>query len=376
MNPMNDPHVRSGAVIALRLFDIAYSVDLRAVESLWKEKGGGMVVRSSLSSTPAKAVSFDVAPLLLDLGPIPITVGGTPLQALLSARLYDFGVAALAIRIPVTDLGWKDFTAFCNEVERALGATAGKAPWPSLLQKIMPVIAPAMIRPNAVPLEEDHLITLVNSWKEPIKASILPEIADLGPLLSGESRPLSEQTRGFLLKHRFSHSEEDLVILTWDRAFICEPGDDSDAADVIEVANAQLLQFRYYDELLNGELPMMYELVKKARRAANILAPRRFADLARRLYTLVAEVTELTAKAGNVLQVTEDVHLARIHQAALEVLRVPTVSASVERKLSIIRDTYAALYAEASGSRAELLELAIILLIVIEIVIALIRHGI
>ena len=40
---------------------------------------------------------------------------------------------------------------------------------------------------------------------------------------------------------------------------------------------------------------------------------RRFADLARRLYTMVAEVTELTEKVDNALQVTEDVYLARIY---------------------------------------------------------------
>jgi len=92
------------------------------------------------------------------------------------------------------------------------------------------------------------------------------------------------------------------------------------------------------------------------------------------LYTLVAEVTELTEKVDNALQVTEDVYLARIYSAALELFRVPTVSAAVDRKLSIIRDTYTALYNEASGARGELMELAIVILIVAEIMLALLRH--
>ena len=50
------------------------------------------------------------------------------------------------------------------------------------------------------------------------------------------------------------------------------------------------------------------------------------------------------------------------------------MSAAVDRKLSIVKDTYAALYAEASGSRGELWEIAIVILIVIEIGIALIWH--
>ena len=154
-----------------------------------------------------------------------------------------------------------------------------------------------------------------------------------------------------------------------------EPRRDSDVADVLEVANAQLLELRYYDELLDDELPAMYARVEAARGTKPLFAARRFAALARRLYTLVAEVTELTEKVDNALQVTEDVYLARIYASALELFRVPRLGAAVDRKLAIIRDTYTALYDEASGSRAEFLELAIIVLIVIEIGLALIaRH--
>jgi uncharacterized Rmd1/YagE family protein len=45
----------------------------------------------------------------------------------------------------------------------------------------------------------------------------------------------------------------------------------------------------------------------------------------------------------------------------------------VDRKLAIIRDTYTALYDEASSRRSELLEVLIVLLIVAEIVLALVR---
>jgi hypothetical protein len=163
------------------------------------------------------------------------------------------------------------------------------------------------------------------------------------------------------------------VVLTWDRAFIYEPRGDADVIDVLEVANAQLLEMRYYDELLDAELPRMYDLVEATRRRWALPGARRFADLARRLYTMVAEVTELTEKVDNALQVTEDVYLARIYAAALELFRVPTVSAAVDRKLSIIRDTYAALYDEAHSSRSEVLEIFVLLLIAVEIVLAIIR---
>jgi hypothetical protein len=373
---MVELHVNAGSVIALRLFDIAYSIDLQKVEHLWPSRKGGTAVRSSLLTAPKKSLTFDVPPVLLSLDPLSLVIDGRPLACGVTARFYDFGVVSLAIRVPASDMQWNEFTRFANAVDNEIGPSADKGPWNLILDQLKNDLSAALHRPNASLIQEDHLLAVVQQWSEPIVTGLdLPDRIDLIPLLSGETRILSEKYRKDLLKQRFSYYEDDLVVLTWDRSFIYEPRNDSDVADIIEVANAQLLEFRYYDELLDDELPRMYELVKKARRATNVLASRRFADLARKLYTLVAEVTELTERAENVLQVTEDVYLARVYQAALEIFRVPTVSAAVDSKLSIIRDTYAALYEEASGARGELLELAIILLIVIEIVIAMARHA-
>ena len=113
--------------------------------------------------------------------------------------------------------------------------------------------------------------------------------------------------------------------------------------------------------------------MEAARRATSLFAPRRYVNLARSLYTLVAEVTELTEKVENALQVTGDVYLARVYAAALDLFRVPIVSAAVGRKLAIIRDTYAALNDEASARRAEWLEIAILVLILIEVILLLLR---
>jgi len=366
--------IEAGSVIALRLFDIAYSINLTKVESLWSSGSNGQVSRSRLSSTPEKALTFDVPPVLLQLEPIMLFVGGSSCQATVSARLYEFGVVAFSVRIPVTKMTWPMYCNLVNSVDQMIGPNVETNVWKELLESVTGPLNAALTRPSNSLLEEDHLIAVVQQWNRPVKGSDVPELVDLIPILSGEQRSLSESARQDLLKQRFSYYEDDLAVVTWDRAFIYEPRSDSDVTDIFEAANAQLLEFRYYDELLDDELPRMYELVNKARRATNLLAPRRFADLARKLYTLVAEVTELTEKADNVLQVTEDVYLARIYLASLKIFRVPAISAAVDRKLSIVKDTYAALYAEASGSRGELLEIAIVILIVIEIGIALIWH--
>ncbi|WP_299695510.1 hypothetical protein [Hydrocarboniphaga sp.] len=367
--------VEAGSIVALRLFDIAYAIDLAAAESAWArhtQSAGSR--RSQLSGSPAKAIAFDVPPVLLPLAPMLLQLQDRGVQAQVSARLYDFGVVAFSVRIPIEGCAWGEFNERIEAVNAVLGAAASPTIWHGLLEHVRPLIASALTRPSTSTIQEDYLLGIVHRFDETLTANELLDRVDLVPMLSGERRTLSEGARRDLMRQRYSYYEDDLVVLTWDRAFIYEPRGDSDVADVLEVANAQLLEMRYYDELLDDELPRMNDLVEETRGSIGVLAPRRFAHLARRLYTLVAEVTELTEKVDNALQVTEDVYLARIYSAALDLFRVPNVSAAVDRKLSIIRDTYTALYDESSGARGELMELAIVVLIVAEIVLALLRH--
>lgn len=365
--------VAAGTIIAYRLFDVAYAIDLGIAEQTWARTVRTQSSRGRLTTTPAKAVAFDVPPVALGLGTIELPLPDGPVHAIVTARLYDFGVVSIALRVSVANLSWTAFSQQLNAIDLAVGLAPATGLWTQLLDRVRKGVGDALVRPVPSTLEEDYLIGVVSEFSEKIAAETLVERLDLVPLLSGEQRPLSEGARRDLLRHRYSYYTDDLVVLTWDRAFVHEPRGDSDVIDVIEVANAQLLEMRYYDELLDAELPRMYDLVEATRRRWALPGARRFADLARRLYTMVAEVTELTEKVDNALQVTEDVYLARIYAAALELFRVPTVSAAVDRKLSIIRDTYTALYDEAHASRSEVLEVSITVMIAVEIVLALIH---
>ncbi|MBS0638864.1 MAG: hypothetical protein JSS43_03265 [Proteobacteria bacterium] len=368
-----EPVVTSGAILAYRLFDVAYEIDLPKAEASWARTTSMQTSRSRLTTTPPKAMAFGVPPVQLGLDPITLPLAIGHREASVSARLFDFGVISLALRVPVAGQRWQDLVALLNAVEAAIGIGADGGVWETLLAQVRRGIGAALVRPATEHLAEDYLIAVVQGLEEPLTAEALQQRVDLVALLSGEQRPLADGARRDLLQHRYSYYADDLVALTWNRAFILEPRGDTDVVDVLEVANAQLLEMRYYDELLDAELPRMYDLVQETHRGRAWPGVRRYADLARRLYALVAEVTELTEKADNALQVTEDVYLARVYAAALELFRVRALSAAVDRKLSIIRDTYMSLYDEAAGSRSTVLEIIIVLLILVEVVLAF-RH--
>ena len=371
----SDLLVRTGQVTALRLVDIAYAIDLKKAETLWAARSPRAGERRGLAGTPPKAMSFGIPPLILPLPPVTLMLEGGSVEAQVTARVYDFGIISLSVTVPLADLPWFAFADRVNQVQRAVGLAAARhdgAPWSGLLDAVRTPIAEAIQRPAARPMEEDYLLAIVNWLDETMPAEALLERIDLIPLLTGEDRPLSAGSRAELLRQRFSYYVDDLVVLTWDRAFLYEPRD-TDVRDVLEVANAQLLEMRFYDELLD-ELPRIYDTVEAARRTPFLLSARRYARIARRLHGLVAEVTELTEHADNALQVTEDVYLARVYAAAMTLFRVALVGAAIDRKLQTLRETYQALYDEAHSSRAELLEITVVLLITLEVVLSLVRH--
>ncbi len=364
-----EPIVINGAVLAQRLFDVAYEIDLPKAEAAWARNTSTSSSRGRLTVTPAKAMAFGVPPVELALGPVALALPDAPAEAMVTARLFDFGVIGITLRVPVSRQAGSGFAARLRAVDTCPALTEEGAVWTELLERVRRGIGNALIKPRTT-VQEDYLIGVVHTLDVPLPTETFLQRVDLVPVLSGEQRPLSDGARRDLLQHRYSYYTDDLVVVTWNRAFILEPRGDTDVIDVLEVANAQLLEMRYYDELLDAELPRMYDLVQEAHRRRPWPGTRRYADLARTLHGLVAEVTELTEKAENALQVTEDVYLARIYAAALDLFRVRVVGAAVDRKLAIIRDTYQALYDEASGSRSEIMELAIVGLILLEVILA------
>ena len=118
----------------------------------------------------------------------------------------------------------------------------------------------------------------------------------------------------------------------------------------------------------------MYDRIEAARRGPGALMRRRYAPLLAGLQTLVADSTELIERVENSLKVTDDVYLARIYSAVLEIFRGREWRSGIDRKLSIIRKTYSMLNDESQAARSEALEIAVVLLIVAELLLAVLRH--
>jgi hypothetical protein len=362
-----------GAAIAYRLYDLGYAIDLERASALFAPDAA---IRERPARSEAQALQIANPPLFVALGEERLTIDGAEHRAEVSVRLFDFGACSLQLRLVAPpSLPWEAFTAFGNAVDASPAL-------PSIflrhLETLRSRVQPAVERPNLASVVEDYVVFRITRLTDSAGTALGTEVLTdehLVPLLLHERRRLSPDARRDLLPHRFSYHVDDLAILTWDNALVVEPrADDRDVEYILEFANAQLLELRFYDALLDAELPAMYDRVAAARARLFPLPTWRYRPLLARLQTRVADITETVERIENALKVTDDVYLARIYAAALELFRGTAWRRGIERKLSIVRETYAMFNAEAQAARAELLEIAIIALIVIEIVLGLTRR--
>src|SRR5947207_447236 len=87
---------------------------------------------------------------------------------------------------------------------------------------------------------------------------------DIATMLRGERQPLSQQEKTTILSHRISYLVDDLVVPTWNAALVYDtPGGTQATLEIVEFANSQLLEFRYYDELLDDELASIYARLQR-----------------------------------------------------------------------------------------------------------------
>jgi len=362
-----------GAAHAYRLLDVGYSISLdRALDLL----AASAPERVRPVRGEAAALQIPNPPVAVILGGERVSVGGTPIDAEVSARIFDFGVVSLRVRLAAPEgRDWDTFVAFGNavDVEQSI---------PGLLehhaQLLFRRIAPAIVRPHIAPLREDYIVFRLHDVQGPDGNALTTEQfmqgADVAPLLLNERRTLSAAARAELLQHRFSYYADDLALLTWDNALVLDrAAGETDVEFILEFANAQLLELRYYDAVLDGELPKLYDRIESARAGGGRFFTRRYSHLLGDMQRLFADTTELVERAENSLKVTDDVYLARIYLAALEIFRGRAWRAGVDRKLTLVRETYEMLNGEAQAARAEGLEWVIVLLILAEIVMAVFR---
>ena len=348
-----------GRVHALYLFEVCDAIDVRKISTLVD------------ATTAAPLTMKPASPPYLQYQQPPVVVDGTALGVAAGEHrvrftVYDYGIISVSVTEPLPDswddlieLGqrWQDNPRILAEAERCC-------------RELFRRIAPAVDTPRASFLWDDYVIFVITppSGADTAEALLSSRGAALAQLLRGEREPLSAQEREEVLRHRISYYATDMVIATWSSALVydTEAGAQS-SVDILEYANSQLLQFRYYDRLLDGELAGIYGQLQKGGWRQN-WSGRRYTRAARHVHSLFIDVNELTDRAENALKIAGDVYVARLFAMTAARIGLEQWRGNVREKLKTLDDIYRFAVEHAAMTRGELLELIVVILILLELI--------
>jgi hypothetical protein len=353
--------IQSGQVYLFYLFDVCETADLQAIPAVI----GGPTVAARLtpkSPTPAY-VQYDKPPLSFDgelLG-IPDIAGFRA-----RFRIYEYGVISIALSQRFTG-PWSRFVALGQELieNDEIGAQAE-----SSCREVVERLGQTLAGPRRQFLSEDYLVFAIHELGAPLSAEALVAAHgdEIAVLLRGERQALSQQEKRSVLEHRISYLADDLVIATWNAALVYDtPGGATAALEILEFANSQLLEFRYYDQLLDQQLASIYGIVQRPRWYDQWIGSR-YTRAAREVHALFIDINELTDRTENALKFIGDIYAVRLFRLVGGRLGLDTWKAEVQSKLKTLDDIYRFAAEQSSVARGNFLELTIVLILVVEFV--------
>jgi hypothetical protein len=76
---------------------------------------------------------------------------------------------------------------------------------------------------------------------------------------------------------------DDLLVVSWNATFVFDTPTGMEATpEILEFANSQLLEFRYYDQVLDAELSAVHDEMQTRRTATRLFRSYRYRKTARR----------------------------------------------------------------------------------------------
>jgi hypothetical protein len=336
-----------------RIYDIGREIDLD-----WLEKAlaqNYFTARTSFVRVKQKSIMIEEPPLMIQMHPIRVERDGKPFEFSVVARVYDIGAISFCFIFENQDAHYSTL----EEIAFLFAGQEGLSEFYVQYLKTLAEIVRPHIRNFAIDPDffEDYTVYVTNHRDDTL---------DHVPLLIGEKINISPQIREDILKNSLSYTTDDLAILSWDSALLCSPDSPTDIIDLIEFANVQVLELRYYDRELTREMEKMYDDIEHADRLSQFRRSRQYHAIMAKQMETYAEISEVIEKVDNLIKVTEDVYYARVYATALKVLRSGLWSESVSRKIDVIRENYSMLSDEVRIQHSNFLEWVIIILIALE----------
>jgi hypothetical protein len=353
----------------LSFFDIGEAIELERLAALL---GPGAVRHAPgfVHQTPEYAQAQN-APIRESVGSLTLA-SGEKLEA--SIKYYWFGVASVELSTPFEC----DFDSFCPQSYRWMNATEVETAAEELLRSRTEHFRPALIKPSAKWLDEDYLVIDIQSAEHADRraataAELLESYGDeIAQLVRGELVALSGGEREEVLRAALSYYPTDLVVVGWAAALVYDKPDATSAViDLLEYANTQLLEFRYYDEVLTNLLSIVYSSLEGDE---SFLSRWRLPRRAGRLNRLRLDIMDLAERTEYAVKFISDTYYARVYRLSSARIGVNDYKTLVAEKLKTAGELYEFMVAQFNERRMFALEVVVAVLVLLDVIL-LLRGG-
>jgi hypothetical protein len=347
-----------GSVLVLIQFDVCEEIRLDRLRGIF---GARTLEQPSLKHPAPGYVRYQRPPVVEPVDTL-VLESGERLQG--QIKFYDYGVVSVVLELPfagdwdtLVRLGsrWVSDIDFAGHASRIAHQKLDRA-------------AAALVKPYSDWLSEDYFIFHVREIAgSPTAAELVAtQGSRIAQIVRGETAQLSEGEQNEILQSRISYYPNDLTVISWNAAFLYDSATGAETAiQLLEYANSQLLEFRHYDDFLTRELESVYASFDEG---TGMLARWRLARAATKLHTVLLDVNELTEHADNAIKFLSDMFSARLYKLAASKVGVPDYKDLVTQKVQTAEELYRFMVDQFNQSRAFVLELLVVIILIIELV--------
>ena len=349
-----------GSVLVLIQFDVCEEIRLDELRKIF----GARTADASFRHQAPEYVRYQRPPVEESLEPL-ILEGGERLQG--QIKYYDYGVVSLVFELPFAG-DWDTLTELSS---RWTSDTNFEGLASRMAKQKLERARPALVKPYKPEewLHEDYFIFHIEEIVgAPSASDLLKTQGDcIAQVVRGETCMVSDGERQEILQSRMSYYPTDLAVIGWNAAFIYDtPAGAETAIQLLQYANSQLLEFRHYDDLLTRQLEGVYDFLEAGK--VGLWSRWRTASAASKLHTVLLDVAELTERADNAIKFLSDMFSARLYKLAASKVGVPDYKDLVQQKLKTAEELYHFMVDEFNQSRAFVLELMVVVILIIELI--------
>jgi hypothetical protein len=367
--PLSSRAPLTGAVLVLIQFDVCEEIKLDELRKIM----GARTAATSFKHQAPGYVRYQRPPVEESLDTL-VLDSGEHLEG--QIHYYDYGVVSLVFELPFSGTWDTLIQLSC----RWTSDTNFEAVATRIVKQKLERAASALVKPyeltpdNPEWLQEDYFIFHVREIKlrdiagPPSAADLLASHGDqISQVVRGENAMLSDGEKQEILQSRISYYPHDLAVIGWNAAFIYDTDTGAETAiQLLQYANSQLLEFRHYDDLLTKELEGVYDFLDAG--GGGLWSRWRTARAASKLHTVLLDVNELTERADNAIKFLSDMFSARLYKLCAAKVGVPDYKDLVQEKLHTAEDLYRFMVDQFNQSRAFVLELMVVVILIIELI--------